>query len=224
MGLSLSGLKVFSVSEERKVRAAQSSGETLTKIDDLPARESVLTGHLSGHTQRVGQLGLPSPELTEDLQEDKREIKSVKPRVKSGSTNLSDGHGLQASAEQLVELPRAGADPEDVPPVDGVLESRLEAGVAAADLHHGLLHLVHLGLRQTLDGTEPLLGHHLDPSHGADPSSLQLLDVGHVDAVALEQLDVLEEIFLLLVESLGLTVTLSSGGHFNEVFRLYFCN
>ena len=94
-----------------------------------------------------------------------------------------------------------------------MLESSPEAGVAAADLHHGLLHLVHLGLRQTLDGTESLLGHHLDPFHGADPSSLQLLDVGHVDAVTLEQLDVLEEIFLLLVESLGLTVTLGSGGH-----------
>ena len=94
--------------------------------------------------------------------------------IRKVDTNLGDGHGLQTSPEQLVELHGAGADPEDVPPVDGVLKSRLEPGVASADLQHGLLHLVHLGLRQSLYGTESLLGYHLDPSDGADPSSLQL--------------------------------------------------
>ena len=58
MGLSLSGLKVFSVYERMKVPAA-----TPTKVDDLPARESILPRHLGGDTQRVGQLGLPGPEL-----------------------------------------------------------------------------------------------------------------------------------------------------------------
>ena len=72
--------------------------------------------------------------------------------------------------------------------------------VAVSDLHHGLLHLVHLGLRQTLDGTEPLLCDHLDPFHGADPNSLQFLDVGHVDAMALQQLDVLEVIYITLLQ------------------------
>ena len=49
--------------------------------------------------------------------------------MKPSLTNLSDGHGLQTSPKQRVELLRASADPEDVPPVDGVLEGSLEAGL-----------------------------------------------------------------------------------------------
>ena len=76
MGLSLSGLKVFSVSEKIKKVLGESQQFSRavipTKIDDFPPRESVLPGHLGGDTQGVGQLGLPSPEFTEHLYEQKR--------------------------------------------------------------------------------------------------------------------------------------------------------
>ena len=81
--------------------------------------------------------------------------------------------------------------PEHVPPVHGVLKGGAEASIGPADLQHGLLHLVHLGLGQPLDVAQLLFGHHLDALHCADSSSLQLLNVGNINPMVLKELNVL---------------------------------
>ena len=147
-------------------------------VDDLAAGEAAFPGQLGGDTEGVGELRLAGPELAE---------------------HLGDGHRLQAATQQLVKLQGAGGQPENVLPGHGLLQGGLKTRPRPADLQDRLLHLVNFGLRKSLDIAQPLLGHHLDPSNCANAGCLQLLDVGHVDAVVLEHLDVLEEIFLVIM-------------------------
>ena len=72
-------------------------------------------------------------------------------------------------------------------------------GGAGEHFGHGLLNLVYFGLGKTFDGAKALLRHHLSAFDGADADALQLLQVGYVDAVVLQQLYVLEEGFVFLV-------------------------
>ena len=69
--------------------------------------------------------------------------------------------------------------------------------MASLEFSDGLLDLVHLGLRQTLDLAKFLLGVHLEAADGADSGGFQLLEVGHVDTVSLEAVDVDDEVFVV---------------------------
>ena len=92
-----------------------------------------------GDAQRVRQLRLAGAELAE---------------------RLRDGHRLEAAAHQLVQLLAAGGYVEDAAAPVAELQRRHEPAVD--QLAARLLHLVHLGLAQTFDGTQLLLGGHLD--------------------------------------------------------------
>ena len=68
--------------------------------------------------------------------------------------------------------------------------------LASLQLGDGLLDLIHLGLRQTLDLAKLLLGVHLEAADGADSGGFELLEVGHVDTVGLKTVDVDDEVLV----------------------------
>lgn len=95
------------------------------------------------------------------------------------------------------------------------LEGRDESGAASGHLEYGLLDLVDLGLAEAFDGAKFLLGDHLNTADGADPGCLELFDIGNVDAVGLEAVNVHLEVLVVLVELLmsGRDLDVAIGSH-----------
>ena len=73
-------------------------------IDHLSPGVAVGPGHLGRHAEGVRELGLARTEL---------------------SKGLRDGHGLQTSAQKLVQLAAPRGQTEDVPPVQALLKIKL---------------------------------------------------------------------------------------------------
>ena len=107
--------------------SVRSEGVLAVNVDDLAPGEAVLPRQLGRHTQGVRQLRLAGAELAKDL---------------------GDGHGLQAAAQQLVELVGAGGDAENGLALGGGLQSGGEAGTRAAQLRHAFTDLLHFSLGQ----------------------------------------------------------------------------
>jgi hypothetical protein len=121
----------------------------------------------------VGELSLARPELPEGLR---------------------DGHGLDASAQQLIEDGRPRGDSDYILASFSLLVAGDESVVL--ELLGGLEDLVDLGLVDALDVAELLLGGHDDAGDGAESAGFELGDVCRVDAVLLQLFD-LDEVGLL---------------------------